>query len=169
MKDTLTLLKTLFLHYSTILEIKWEDLKNPPCTVQEAFDLAIKTETQIQVADSFKMELSSDFLPANINEIYTDYTSSDEFEVNEVSRGKKWNNNNYRKMGTQTIKITETTTVTTKTQENKSGNIWECKERDSKITLLHESFNFFPAKFGESFFKQLDLAMQLRKEELKKK
>ena len=38
---------------------KWADLKNPPHTVQEAFDLAIKTETQIQVADSFKMELTS--------------------------------------------------------------------------------------------------------------
>ena len=78
---------------------KWEDLKNPPHTVQEAFDLAIKTETQIQVADSFKMELSSDFPSADINEIYTDDRSSDEFEVNEVSTGKKWNNNNYRKGG----------------------------------------------------------------------
>ena len=38
---------------------KWADLKNPPHTVQEAFDLASKTETQIQVADSFKMELTT--------------------------------------------------------------------------------------------------------------
>ena len=39
---------------------------------------------------------------------------------------------------------------------------------DSKITLLHESSHFVPAKFGESFFRQFHLAMQLRKEELKK-
>ena len=73
---------------------KWADLKNPPHTVQEVFDLAIKTETQIQAVASFKMELSNDFPSADINEIYTDDTSSDEFEVNEVPRGKKWNNNN---------------------------------------------------------------------------
>ena len=56
---------------------KWADLKNPPHTVQEAFDLAIKTETQIQVADSFKMELTNNFASANINEISADETSSD--------------------------------------------------------------------------------------------
>ena len=78
---------------------KWADLKNPPHTVQEAFDLAIKTETQIQVADSFKMELTNNFASANINEISQDETSSDEFKINEMSRGKKWNNNNYRKNG----------------------------------------------------------------------
>ena len=59
---------------------KWADLKNPPHTVQEAFDLTIKTETQIQVADSFKMELTSNFASADINEISTDDTSCDEFE-----------------------------------------------------------------------------------------
>ena len=40
--------------------------------------------------------------------------------------------------------------------------------RDSKIILLQESSHFVPAKFGESFFKQFDLAIKLRKEELKK-
>ena len=35
-------------------------------------------------------------------------------------------------------------------------------------TLLHEFLHFVPAKFVESFFKQFDLAMKLRKEELKK-
>ena len=58
---------------------KWDDLKNPPHTVQEVFDLAIKTETQIQVADSFKMELNSNFTLIDINE----------FKVNEVSRGRR--------------------------------------------------------------------------------
>ena len=78
---------------------KWADLKNPPHTVQEMFDLAIKIEMQIQVADSFKLELNSNFTSAIINEISADETSSDEFKVYEVSRGKSWNNNNYRKSG----------------------------------------------------------------------
>ena len=43
--------------------------KNLPHTVQEAFDLSIKTETQIQVADSFKMELNSNFTSMDINKI----------------------------------------------------------------------------------------------------
>ena len=36
------------------------------------------------------------------------------------------------------------------------------------ITLLPQSSHFVPAIFGESFFKQVNLAMNLRKEELKK-
>ena len=72
-------------------------------------------------------------------------------------------------MDTETIKITAATTdTTTKHRIISSGNKWEHKERDSKITLLHESSHFVPAKFGESFFRQFDLAMQLRKKELKK-
>ena len=55
-----------------------------------------------------------------------------------------------------------------KTTENKSGNKWECKERDAKITLLQESSHFIPANFDESFFRQFDVAMQLKKKELKK-
>ena len=42
------------------------------------------------------------------------------------------------------------------------------KEKDSKITLTQESSHFVPAKFSDSFFKQFDLTMKLRKEELKK-
>ena len=60
-------------------------MKNPPSTVQEAFELAIKTETQIQVANRFKMELISDFPSADINEIGTDDTSCDKFKIKKVS------------------------------------------------------------------------------------
>ena len=49
------------------ITIKWADMKNSAHTVQEAFDLAIKTERQIQVASSFKMELISDIPSAEIN------------------------------------------------------------------------------------------------------
>ena len=148
---------------------KWADIKNPPHTVQEAFDLAIKTETQIQVAECFKMELTSNFTLVDINKISGDETSSDKFELNAVSRGKKWNNNNYRKSGyNNNQNFSNKTRHNNKTQENMSGNKWECKERDAKITLLQESSHFVPTKCGESFFRQFDVAMQLRKEELKK-
>ena len=149
---------------------KWADLKNPLHTVQEMFDLAIKTETQIQVADSFKMELTNNFASADINEIGTDETSSDEFEVNEVPRGKEWNNNNYKKSGYSKNQNlgNKTRHNNKKTQDKKPGNKLEYKERDIKITLLQESSHFIPTKFGEFFFRQLDVAMQLRKEELKK-
>ena len=137
--------------------------------VQQVFDLTFKTETQIQVADSFKMELSSNFASADINEIHTDDTSCDKFDVNKVSKGKKWNNNNYRKGGCRNNQnYSSNNRYNSKTQDNNSGNKWECKERNSKITLLQESSHFVPAKFGESFFRQFDLAMPLRKEELKK-
>ena len=39
---------------------------------------------------------------------------------------------------------------------------------DFKITLLHESLHSVPAKFSESFFRQFDIAMQLRKDKLKR-
>ena len=34
---------------------KWAEMRNPPRTVQEAFDLADRIESQIQVEDSFKL------------------------------------------------------------------------------------------------------------------
>ena len=77
---------------------KWSEMRNLLRTIQEAFDLAAKIETQIQVADSFKIDLNNDFPTVDSNKISADELSSDEFEVNEMSRGKKWgNNNNYRK------------------------------------------------------------------------
>ena len=85
-----------------------------------------------------------------------------------MSRGKRWNNNNYKKSGYNNNRnLSNKTRHNNKTQETKSGNKWECKERDAKITLLQESSHFIPAKFGESFFRQFDVAMQLKKEELK--
>ena len=77
---------------------KWSEMRNPPRTIQEAFDLAARIETQIQVADSFKIDLNNNFPTVDINEISIDESSNDEFEVNEMSSGKKWgNNSNYRK------------------------------------------------------------------------
>ena len=73
-------------------------MRNPPRNVQEAFNLADRIESQIQVADSSKLELSNDFFPVEINKVSTEETSGDGSEVNEVSRyGKQGYNNNYKK------------------------------------------------------------------------
>ena len=49
------------------------------------------------MADSFKIEMMSDFSPVEVNELSTGETSDEEYDVNEVSRGKKWGNDQYRK------------------------------------------------------------------------
>ena len=73
------------------------EMKNPPWTVQEAFKLADKVESQLHVADSFKLELSNNFSPVEVNEMSEGETSGNEFEVNEMSRDKRWgNNSNYK-------------------------------------------------------------------------
>ena len=56
----------------------------------------------------------------------------------------------------------------TRVQDSKPGRRWDQKEKDSKITLTKESSHFLPSKFSNSFFKQFDLAMKMKKEELKK-
>ena len=77
---------------------KWAEMRNPPCTVQEAFNLADRIESQLKVANSFKLELSNDYSTAEINEVSAQEASGDKFEVNEVNRnGKQGYNNNYRK------------------------------------------------------------------------
>ena len=65
-------------------------MRNPPCTVQEAFNPADRIESQLQVANSFKLELSNDYSTADINKVSAEKTSGDEFEVNEVKRNRKW-------------------------------------------------------------------------------
>ena len=57
--------------------------------VQEAFNLATRIETQIQVANSFKIELSSGYSALDINKINTCNTLCDELEINEVSKGNQ--------------------------------------------------------------------------------
>ena len=70
-------------------------MRQPPSTVQKAFKLVSDIEKQLQVADSFKLEFSS-YPPVEVNEISAEESSGDELKVNEVSRGKRWgNNNNY--------------------------------------------------------------------------
>ena len=61
---------------------RWAEMRNPPRTVQEAFKLADEVESQLQVADSFKLELSNNFSPVEANKMSTGETSGEEFEVN---------------------------------------------------------------------------------------
>ena len=60
-------------------------MRNPPHTVQEAFNLADRIKSQIQVADSFKLELTNNFSAVEVKKISAIETSGDEFEINEVS------------------------------------------------------------------------------------
>ena len=41
------------------------------------------------------------------------------------------------------------------------------KPKDSKITLTQESDHYMPAQFSSEFFKKFDLAMKLKRDELK--
>ena len=68
---------------------RWVEMMNPPKTVQEAFKLADDMKAQLQVEDSFKLELSGKFSSEEVNEMSTEEASGNEFEVNEMSRGKR--------------------------------------------------------------------------------
>ena len=100
----------------------------------------------------------------------TEEISGDEQEINEISR-KKWvskpssygqrrqhfnnnRNNNYRHQQQQP-------------QEGKQSKHWTQKPKDSKITLSQESDHYVPAQFSSDLFKKFDLAMKLKRDELK--
>ena len=146
-------------------------MRQLPSTVQKAFKLVSDVEKQLQVADSFKLEFSS-FPPVKVNEISVEESSGDELEVNEMSRGKKWgnNNNNYNQKHSN---FTNGHSFGNRPQHDKpqgsrQGKQWGQKSKDSKITLTQESAHFIPTEFSSSFFKQFDLAMKLKWEELRK-
>ena len=74
---------------------KWAEMRQPPSTVQKAFKLVSNVEKQLQAADSFKLKFSS-YPPVKVNKISQEESSGDELKINEMSRGKRWgNNNNY--------------------------------------------------------------------------
>ena len=144
-------------------------MRHPPSTVERAFELACDVEKQLQVTDSFKLEFPS-YNSRDINEISAEETSGDKQEVNEISR-KKWvsnssshgqrcqnfnnnRNNNYRHQQQQP-------------QESRQYKQWTQKPKDSKITLSQESDHYIPAQFSSEFFKKIDLAMKLKRDELK--
>ena len=138
--------------------------KNCPWNIH----LTDRIESQIQVADSFKQELYNDFPPLDINDISTEETSGDEYEVNEMSCVRKWGNNNFKKSIYKNNQNYSNRSCYSKVQETKTNRKWDEKEEDLKIPLLQGSSHFIPVKFSDSFFRQFDLAMKLKKNELKK-
>ena len=149
---------------------KWAEMRHPPSTVQQTFKLANDVESQLQVVDSFKLEFSN-FSPVEVNEISVEESSGDEFEVNEMSRGKRWgnnNNNNHKCSNFSNSHSFGNRPQHNKPQDSRQGKPWGQKGKDSKITLTQESAHFVPTEFSSSFFKQFDLAMKLKREELRK-
>ena len=91
--------------------------------------------------------------------------------VNEMSRGKRWgNNNNYNQ---KCSNFSNSHSFGNRPQHNKpqdsrQGKHCEQKGKDSKITLTQESAHYVPTELSSSFIKQFDLAMKLKWEELRK-
>ena len=145
-------------------------MRQPPSTVEKAFKLVSDIEKQLQVADSFKLEFSS-YPTVEVNEMSTEESSGDELKVNKMSRGKKWgNNNNYNQKHSN---FSNSHNFGNRPQQNKpqdsqQGKQWGQKSKDSKITLTQESAHYVPTEFSSSFFKQFNLAMKLKWEELRK-
>ena len=143
-------------------------MRHPPSTVERAFELACDVEKQLQVADSFKLEFPT-YNSREVNEISAEESSGDEQELNEISK-RKWvsksnpqgqrrqnSNNNYNSYRNQQYRP----------QENRQQRQWTQKPKDSKITLSQESNHYVPAQVSSEFFRKIDLAMKLKKEELK--
>ena len=145
-------------------------MRQPPCTVEKAFKLACDVEKQLQVADSFKLKFSS-YLAVEVNQMSAEESSGDKLEVNKVSRGKKWGtNNNYNQKHSNFSNSHNYSNrpKQNKPQGNRQSKQWRHKSRDSKITLTQESAHYVPTEFSSSFFKQFNLAMKLKQEELGK-
>ena len=147
---------------------RWAEMRHPPSTVERAFELACDVEKQLQVADSFKLEFPT-YNSREVNEISAEESSGDEQELNEISK-RKWVsksnsqgqrrqnfNNNYNSYRNQQHRP----------QENRQQRQWTQKPKDAKITLSQESNHYVPAQVSSEFFKKIDLAMKLKKEELK--
>ena len=99
-------------------------------------------------------------------------TSGDEQEINEMSRGKKWgnngNNHNHKHPGYSSNRGNSYKQQQHRPQENRQVKQWTQKLRDSKITLTQESDHYVPTEFSGNFFRQFNLAMKLKHDELKK-
>ena len=68
---------------------------------------------------------------------------------------------------TVAIMVTATNNNNTVPKKQTSQTV-DTKARDSKITLTQESDHYVPTEFSGNFFRQFDLAMKLKCDELKK-
>ena len=145
-------------------------MQHPPSTIEKAFKLASDVEKQLQVTDSFKLEFPN--YPSNeLNEMSAEETSGDETELNKISRGKKWGNNNNSNQKCSSFSNNHSYNYKpqqNRPQDNLQGKQWGQRPKDSKITLTQESDHYVPSELSSNFFRQFDLAMKLKWEELKK-
>ena len=123
------------------------------------------------MANSFKLEFPSYHPTSKLNELSTEESSGDEVELSEMSRGKRWGNNN--KHNQKYSSFSNNRNYINRPQQNKpqdsqQGKQWGQKPKDSKITLTQESAHYVPTELSSSFFRQFDLAMKLKREELRK-
>ena len=149
---------------------RWAEMRHPPTTVERAFELACDMEKQLQVTDSFKLDFPT-YPSRELNEISAEETSGDEQEINEISRNKKWvSNSSSYSQKCQNFNNNRNSNYRHQQQwpqEGKQSKQWMQKPKDSKITLTQESDHYVPAQFSSEFFKKFDLAMKLKRDELK--
>ena len=119
---------------------RWVEMRNPPKTVQEASKLADDVEIQLQVAASFKLELSDNFSSVEFNKMSPEEASGDELEVNEMSRGKIWGSNksNYKRSNYSNNCNFNSRLQYNKPQDSKQGRHWGQKGKVPR-SLRHRS------------------------------
>ena len=147
---------------------RWAEMRHPPSTVERAFELACDVEKQLQVADSFKLEFPA-HNSREVNEISAEESSGDEHEINEISK-KKWVSNSNphgQRRQNYNSKYSNYRHQQQRPQEGRQHKQWMQKPKDAKITLSQESDHYIPAQLSSEFFRKIDLAMKLKKEELK--
>ena len=149
---------------------RWAEMRHPPSTVERAFELACDVEKQLQVADSFKLEFPA-YHSREINEMSAEETSGDEQEINEIYKNRKWvNNSNSYNSKWQNFNNSRNSNFRhqqQRPQEGKQSKQWTQKPKDAKITLSQESDHYVPSQFSSEFFRKFDLAMKLKRDELK--
>ena len=150
---------------------RWAEMWQPSSNVDKAFKLACDIEKQLQVAYSFKLELPN-YPTSELNELSAEESSGDEIELNKMSRGKRWGNNN--RYNQKCSSFSKNRNNSNRPQQNnpqdsQQGKQWGQRLKDSKITLTQESAHYVLTELSSSFFKQIDLAMKLKWEELRKK
>ena len=127
-------------------------------------------EKQLQVTDSFKLEFPT-YHSREINEMSAEETSGDEQEINEIYKNRKWVNNsnsyNSKWQNSNNNRNSNYRQQQQWPQEGKQSKQWMQKAKDSKITLSQESDHYVPAQFSSEFFRKFDLAMKLKRDELK--
>ena len=149
---------------------RWAEMRNPPNTVERAFKLANDVEKQLQVADSFKLDCPT-YPSRELNEMSAEDSSGDENEVNEIARNKRWVSNpgsyNCKQSNMHNNGRNSNYRFQQRPHETKQPKQWSQKQKDSKITLKQESDHYVPAQFSNDFFKKFDIAMKIRRDELK--